>query len=295
MSIIMREDAPAQLTQPRVRPLTRRWAVPTPAPTSQSDQQRMIVAPDAANTSDPFFILAEDWFSTVGFDWHPHRGFETVTYVIDGELEHKDSTGGHEVLRAGDLQWTTMGRAVLHAELAYERRGVHTLQLWLNSPAALKMGPPSYQNLPAAAMPTIAGEGVTARLFSGASHGLTGPARTIWPTTVLDATFAPGGRFTHAILGEHAAFIYVISGALTVGDEATPLRAGEVAWFDAGEAGATAVELVADEATRIIAYSSAPIREPVFAYGPFLMNTREEIIQAFEDYQRGDFGPIPTW
>jgi redox-sensitive bicupin YhaK (pirin superfamily) len=289
------EESATTSAASRPRTLTRRWTVPTPAPTSQSDQQRMVVAPDATNASDPFFILSEDWFSTVGFDWHPHRGFETVTYVIDGELEHKDSTGGHEVLRAGDLQWTTMGRAVLHAELAYERRGVHTLQLWLNSPAALKMGPPSYQNLPAAAMPTIVGEGVTARLFSGAAHGLTGPARTIWPTTVLDATFAPGGRFTHEIPGEQAAFIYVISGALTVGDEAPPLRAGEVAWFDAGEAGATTVELVAGAETKIIAYAAAPIREPVFAYGPFLMNTREEIIQAFEDYQRGDFGPIPTW
>src|SRR5262249_59110871 len=121
-------------------------------PTEQVARRRDVL-PGEPTLTDPFIFLSEDWFSRVGFEWHPHRGFETVTYVVDGALEHRDNAGGRGVLGAGDLQWVTAGRGVLHAELAHERRPVHTLQLWLNLPAAQKRGPPPYQDVHRTAAP----------------------------------------------------------------------------------------------------------------------------------------------
>ena len=277
------------------RRTSRVWTLPTPQPTSQSDLQRFVVAPFDLQATDPFVVLAEDWFSQVGFDWHPHRGFETVTYVIDGELEHKDSTGAHAILQAGDVQWTTMGWTVFHAELAYQRRGVHTLQLWLNTPAAKKRGETRYQNLRAADVPTIVAPGVSVRVYSGRVQGVPGPAEIIWPATVIDGKLAAGSHFRHEVPGEDAAFLYVISGALTVGADGASVKAGQVVWFDAGERGATGIDLVAEEDSYFVAYSAAPIGEPVVARGPFVMNSSEEIAEAFSDYRRGLFGPVPNW
>ncbi|HEU0163645.1 MAG TPA: pirin family protein [Thermomicrobiales bacterium] len=284
------------------RTVSRRWALGDPRPTSQSDRARMVLDLMDPAVTDPFVVLAEDWFSEVGFDWHPHRGFETVTYVIDGELEHKDSTGGHAVLTPGDVQWTTMGHAVLHAELAYQKKGVHTLQLWLNSPAALKMIEPGYQNLSASTVPTIERDGARVRVYAGSVQGVTGPAATIWPATVIDARLSAGGHFTHELPSTFAGLMYVIEGKVRAGSDGTVVATGEAAWFDHidlredGRApSATGIEIVADEETLLIFYAAAPILEPVVAYGPFVMNTREEIIQTYEDYQSGKFPAYPNW
>jgi redox-sensitive bicupin YhaK (pirin superfamily) len=285
-------DARSSLAPRRV---SRVWRLTDPAPTPQTDRQRFVIPPDDLAANDPLLLLAEDWFSAVGFDWHPHRGFDTVTYVVDGELEHKDSTGAHSVLGAGDVQWTTMGRAALHAELAYQWRGVHTLQLWLNLPARLKGVEPRYQNLRGADVPLIVDEGVRVRIFSGTVHGVSGPAQNHWPATMIDGRFEAGARFTQEVPGDHVACLYVLGGRLRIGNAGHEVAAGEVAWFEPEGSGATGISLEAREASHVVAYSAAPIGEPIAARGPFVMNTMQEIRQAFADFRNGEFGPIPDW
>jgi len=242
---------------------------------------------------DPFLFLSEDWFSRVGFDWHPHRGFETVTYVVSGELEHRDNAGGHGVLGPGDLQWVTAGRGVMHAELAHGRRPVHTLQLWLNLPAAGKLVAPRYQDLRGVHVPALRERGVEVRVFAGELAGLRGPAATTWPATVIDARLSTGGRFALEVPGEQAAFFFVLHGEVAAGPDRSRVRDGQVGWCDAGAPGPTAIEIVAAEPTQLVAYASAPIGEPIVAHGPFVMNSRAEIEQAILDYRGGLFGPIP--
>ncbi len=256
--------------------------------TEQVDRNIVLVHFDEKHFTDPFLLLSEDWFSRVGFEWHPHRGFETVTYVIDGHLEHRDNAGGHGVLGPGDLQWVTTGRGIIHAELAYDHKPVHTLQLWLNLPASKKMVEPRYQDLRAAHVPVIRENGTAVRVYSGAVRGVRGPAENYWDATVIDAHFEPGGSFVHDVPADQRLFLYVIGGAVQLGATRTRVTAGQVAWFPPG--GST-VGMQAEEASHIIAYAAKPIGEPVVARGPFVMNTAAEIQQALIDFRRGAFGP----
>lgn len=274
----------------------RIWAASAAAPTAQSDVQRFVIMADETLSTDPFLILSDDQFSRVGFDWHPHRGFEAVTYVIAGELEHKDSTGAHEMLQAGDVQWTAMGWKVFHAELAYERRHVHTLQLWINTPEELRHQPARYQNVRAADVPIIAVEGVQVRVYSGQAHGVTGPVAPVCPLQMIDGRVGAGSIYAHQFPTEYAGFVYVTKGALCVGADEATVTAGQVAWFDAGaEGGVREVALHATEDAAFVAYAARPIGEPVAMGGPFVGRTRADIRQAFLDYQRGEFGEAPTW
>lgn len=242
--------------------------------------------------ADPFILLSEDWFSRVGFDWHPHRGFETVTYVIEGELEHIDNAGGSGVLKAGDLQWVTTGRGVLHAELAYNRKPVHTLQLWMNLPKRLKMVEPRYQDISSANAAVTEGRGAVARVYSGTVHGVRGPAQNYWPATVIDVRFQAGGIFLHDAPEDQTLGIYVISGDLPI--HGTRVRAGQMAWRYANEGRGSETELQAHAQSHVIAYSARPIGESFVQYGPFVMNTEAEIQQAFADLRAGKFGTIPS-
>lgn len=238
-----------------------RDAVPHSNP-AQTDRSRAVPPPGEWDRTDPFLLMAEDGFSRTGFDWHPHRGFETITYVVEGRLEHRDNAGGQGVLDAGDLQWTTTGSGVRHAEKAYERKPVRTLQLGLNLPAAVKMTPPRYQDLRAADAPLVREPGVEARLFAGTRGGLVGPARTLWPAGVLAARMQRGARFAHEVPGDHAVLLYVIEGSVRAGEDARPVREGQSAWFDAGPAGASVIEVVAEAASHVIAYGARPIPAP---------------------------------
>jgi quercetin 2,3-dioxygenase len=239
--------------------------------------------------TDPFLMLAEDWFSSTGFDWHPHRGFETVTYVVEGTLEHRDNAGGHGILGPGDLQWTTTGRGVLHTEVAHERKGVHTLQLWLNLPARLKMVEPRYQDLRAAAAPVAHGAGVEARVFAGALLGVTGPAALHTPAGV--AVVDVDGAAELDVPEDFVAFFYVLAGSVETvdGQGGLEVPAGYMAWFPAGPG-----PIAVSGKGRFILYWGRPIGEPVAQHGPFVMNSREEIIQAVRDLQAGKFGEIPA-
>jgi len=257
------------------RRIDRVFDVGPSTPTEQVDRRRDVL-PGEPTLTDPFIFLSEDWFSRVGFEWHPHRGFETVTYVVDGALEHRDNAGGHGVLGAGDLQWVTAGRGVLHAELAHERRPVHTLQLWLNLPAAKKRVAPRYQDVRGTDAPAARAAGVEARVFAGSVGDVRGPVDTHWPTLVADVRLDAGARFTVPVPGDWAAFFYLLGGAV-----------------DAGAPGASDVTLAATRSAHLLLYASAPIREPIVAYGPFVMNRRDEIIEAMSDYRRGGFGQVP--
>ncbi|NEC88054.1 pirin family protein [Streptomyces sp. SID12501] len=262
-------------------------------PSPQVDDSAFVLAPGDLTESDPFVLLDQAWFSRVGFDWHPHRGFETVTFVVEGHLEHHDNAGGHGVLGPGDLQWVTAGSGVIHAELAYERKPVQTLQLWLNLPRAQKMTPPRYQNLRADSMPLVKGPGARVRVFAGDVNGVHGPAETVHPATVAHGRYEQGGHFVHEIPGEHNGFLYVITGALLVGPDRMPVEAGHTAWFPPGDPGLTGVEVRATEKAEAIMYTGLPIGEPAIAHGPFVMNDQQGIVQAIKDYQNGEFGPIP--
>jgi quercetin 2,3-dioxygenase len=240
-------------------------------------------------------LLSEDWFSTPGFEWHPHRGLETVTLVLDGVLEHGDNLGNAGALTVGDVQWMTAGRGIIHRELAFRNERAHTLQLWVNLPGELKMVPTRYQDLRATDRPVIERDGIRIDLISGAVDGAAGPALNNWPITGTLITLEPGRTFEHLLPGRDRAFFYVLSGEVTVAGQ--PLRAGQIAWSaPVSEVTASAIRLAARDGDResvVMAYSGQPIGQPVAMGGPFVMNTKTEITQAFNDLHSGRFGDIP--
>ncbi len=263
-------------------------------PDTQVDRKAMLLVPGPGLSADPFLVLAEDWFGPAGFDWHPHRGIETITFVVEGALEHRDNAGGRGTLGPGDVQWMTAGRGIIHRELAVDRHFVHTLQLWLNLPSSSKMSKPGYQDLRAADMPVITREGASLRLYSGTHHDERGPASNLVPTTFFDATLAPGARLVHPTPDDHWGFAYILDGSGTFGPGKTA-GAGQVVHLSpAGEPGESQLLAVAGEAgLRFLFWSAQPIREPVVSRGPFVMNTEAEIRQAWADYHAGRFGSVP--
>ncbi|MRH90918.1 pirin family protein [Nocardia sp. SYP-A9097] len=262
-------------------------------PNAQVDRNAMVLPPGDPTATDPFLALMEDWFSTTGFDWHPHRGFETITYVVEGELEHRDNRGGHGVLNPGDAQWMTAGRGLLHAETAFEGRGVHTLQLWLNLPAADKLIEPSYQDLRGEQMPVRREAGVRVRVFSGRSGDVVGPARNHVPVTMIDARLEPRAGFAQEIPPDQEGFAYVVAGhGEFAGDTA---HSGQAVHLerDPGEATSLQVRNTGSEPLHFLLWTGAPLREPVAMGGPFVMNNQAQLQQAVLDYQSGEFGPFP--
>jgi redox-sensitive bicupin YhaK (pirin superfamily) len=263
-------------------------------PTFASDDSWFLLPPDTARW-DPFIVLVEDRFSTRGFPWHPHRGFQTLTYVLDGTLEHRDNAGGFGVLGRGDAQYMIAGRYAMHYELAHQLEPVHTLQAWINLPAAHKLGPSGYVDLTRGGATRIDAPGVVARLHVGTVAGHTGADadRFTVPLTLLDAELDAGASFTHEVPGDHAVALYVAEGTVRLGLDGPRVGPHQTAWFDAGDPGATSIRIEADTAAFVIAYSGRPVREVVVAGGPFLMNTAAENAQAMAEFRAGRFGPIP--
>ncbi|HVF76403.1 MAG TPA: pirin family protein [Acidimicrobiales bacterium] len=254
---------------------------------SQVDRKALVIPPGYWDLFDPFLMLAEDWFSTPGFDWHPHRGIETVTIVVDGALEHGDNRGNAGVLGPGDVQWMTAGGGIVHRELAHRDERVHSLQLWVNLPSMHKMVEARYQDLSADKLTTV--DGLT--VVSGRLGDVTGPAENHWPITGLQVALEPGTTRTLDLPPADRAFLYVMSGVVHVGDEV--LRGGEVGWSDPADGPLVLNAPEGDELVRIVAFSGRPIGEPVVARGPFVMNTAAEIEYAYRDYMAGRFGPVP--
>ncbi|MGZ6260429.1 MAG: pirin family protein [Candidatus Limnocylindrales bacterium] len=239
-----------------------------------------------------------------GTPWHPHRGFETVTYMIDGIFEHSDSNGGGGVITNGDTQWMTAGAGILHIEKPPEALVVsgglfHGFQLWVNLPTAQKWSPPRYQDLRAGEVTLISSHdgGALVRVIAGEVAGHAGPGTTYTPMTLVHATLSPGARLTIPWRADYNALAYVMAGHGTVGAEERPLQMGQLAVFGPGEVismTATRVQESRSPNLDVLLLGGRPIREPVAWYGPFVMNTREEILQALADYQAGRLGTIPA-
>lgn len=251
-------------------------------PSSQVQMKQQVVGAEGYEKTTPFLFLSEDWFAPPGgFEMHPHRGMQTVTFVLEGALEHRDHTGAQGVLAAGDIQWMTAGRGVLHSEMP--QGPVHTLQLWLNLPGTMKMIPARYQDQRLADVPVRRAKGAEVRVYAGRSGEVTHGHGSDWPMWLMDIRLEAGAELSQQVEQKQRGFVYVLEGGGVIGGRA--VVKGDVAWFEPA-AGAELV-LSAREGLRALLFAGEPIDEPVFAYGPFVMNTREEIVQAFEDYQAG--------
>jgi quercetin 2,3-dioxygenase len=262
-----------------------------------------LLTQDLQRRLDPFLML--DNFGTEnpgdyigGFPDHPHRGFETITYMLQGRMRHRDSAGNVGLLVPGSVQWMTAGRGVIHSEMPEQEDGaMEGFQLWLNLPGKTKMQPPWYRDITSAEVPEWRGEGVTARVIAGTTQGVEGAVQR--PDTeplYLDLHLEPGARFEQPLPAAHNAFVVVYRGALSVGD--TVVRRGRMAIlanprpdFSVGATAAAAPDGVllqaGEEPSRAILVAGRPLREPIAQYGPFVMNTQQEIFQAVEDFRAG--------
>jgi len=267
------------------------FLVHRPFPTSALDQ------------IDPFLLLDEMGPSDAapgeakGAPDHPHRGFETVTYLLAGSMEHRDSRGNHGRLTPGDVQWMTAGSGVVHSEMPsadlLERGGrLHGFQLWVNLPRRDKMMAPRYQEVPAARIPEARSKdgAVTVRVLAGEALGKRAVIDTRTPIVYLDVRLSPGAAFSQPLDPESSAFAYVVEGErASFGADRTPAREHELVLFrnDGGEA---RLEASPDEPLRALLIAGKPLKEPVARAGPFVMNSRAEVLQAFEDFQSGRLG-----
>jgi hypothetical protein len=241
---------------------------------------------------DPFLMLDEFYSDDpddylAGFPSHPHRGFETVTYMLDGHMQHKDSGGNTGDLGPGDVQWMSAARGLIHSEMPQQTEGrMRGFQLWLNLPAKEKMRPPAYRDIPAREIPTAGiGEGVSVKVIAGTLGDVAGPVQGLsTEPRYFDVHLAPRATFETSLPVAHNAFLYAYEGEAFVGEDRKPLphraagllSAGDAVRIEAGEKGA-----------RVLLLAGKPIGEPIVQYGPFVMNTREEIEQAIADYQAG--------
>ena len=249
--------------------------------------------------ADPFLMLDEmgpvDYApgEAIGAPDHPHRGFETVTYVLDGEMEHEDSAGHKGKLASGDVQWMTAGRGIVHSETpsqAFQDRGgrMHGFQIWVNLPKRDKMMAPRYQEISREKIPEGRSDDGLAKVkvVAGEALGAKAVIETRTPISYLHFTLKPGAKIDVPLPSDHAAYVYVFTGGATISGK--DVREGQLAVLGAGDA----VELAASEDTQMLVLSGVPLNEPVVQYGPFVMNTENEIRQAIVDYQSGRLGEI---
>jgi redox-sensitive bicupin YhaK (pirin superfamily) len=239
-----------------------------------------------------------------GTPWHPHRGFETVTYMLDGLLRHQDSHGGGGLIGDGDTQWMTAGSGLLHIETPPEHVVMsgglfHGFQLWVNLPAAKKWSPPRYQDIKAAQVGLVRSPdgGSLVRVIAGQVGEHAGPGITHTPITLVHATVTPGASLTLPWRPQFNALVYALAGAGSVSAARRPIRMGQLAVLGAGDSVTVTADPVQESrspALDVLVLGGQPLREPVAAYGPFVMNTRAELVQAFEDFQAGRLGTIPA-
>jgi redox-sensitive bicupin YhaK (pirin superfamily) len=253
-----------------------------------------VLTQDLQRRLDPFLML--DAFGSdipdeyiAGFPDHPHRGFETVTYMIAGRMRHRDSQGHEGLLQNGGVQWMTAGRGLIHSEMPEQEQGrMEGFQLWLNLPSQLKLCEPAYQDIQSEGIPSYtSAQGVHVRVIAGVSNGVTGAmTRPHTKPLYLDVQFEKDASFEQLIPAAHNAFVYVYRGALQIigSEQSRPVAAQQMGILDhQGDV----LHLKANAGTRAIVIAGKPLNEPIVQYGPFVMNTREEIMQAFEDYQAG--------
>lgn len=253
-----------------------------------------VLTQDLQKRLDPFLMLdnfgtdnPEDYIG--GFPDHPHRGFETITYMISGRMRHRDSAGNEGLLQNGGVQWMTAGRGVVHSELPEQEEGsMEGFQLWLNLPARNKMVAPWYKDIQSDAIPEVApAQGVKARVIAGRSHGVQGAMqREVTEPLYLDIHFDGAGEFRQSIAPGANAFVYVYRGQVEVGGKPVELHRMAIL---ANDADADGVVIEARGPARALLIAGMPLHEPIAQYGPFVMNTKEELMVAFSDYQAGKF------
>ena len=284
---------PVTLAQPRA---IERLVTGQPTSDGAGVKLTRVLTQDLQQRLDPFLML--DSFASddpkdygAGFPDHPHRGFETVTYMIAGRMRHRDSAGHEGLLANGGVQWMTAGRGVIHSEMPEQEEGVmEGFQLWLNLPSHAKMSDPWYRDIPNAEIPQFTTpEGVSVRVIAGESHGIAGAMqRDGTEPLYLDLHFTSGASFAQAIPSGHNAFIYVYRGALEVCDatgQGVSVPRQRMAIL--GPAGDGVRLRATAEPARALLIAGKPLHEPIAQYGPFVMNTRDQLMQAVEDYRAG--------
>jgi hypothetical protein len=296
-----------RISAPRIEAVDRPVKSVTSAPSGHEGEgfpvRRAFAGVDRADL-DPFVHM--DQMGEVnyapgeprGTAWHPHRGFETVTYMLDGTFQHQDSHGGGGVITDGATQWMTAGKGILHIETPPEQLVIsgglfHGIQLWVNLPAADKMIAPRYQNLEADQVTLLASDdgGALVRVIAGDVAGHHGPGATHTPIAVVHATVSPGAQLRLPWQPDFNALVYVLEGSGHVGPDKHPVRVGQLAVFGAGDV--LTIGAGTSEQLEVLVLGGRPIHEPVFAYGPFVMNTKAEIVQALDDFEAGKLGVIP--
>ena len=285
------------MTAPESNNTVRELVHATPGvPASDGDGVRMtrIIGTPELNMLDPFLLLdafgsdqPQDYIG--GFPSHPHRGFETVTYLLAGRMRHKDNAGNEGVIEPGGVQWMTAGRGIVHSEMPEQENGLLMgFQLWVNLPARAKMTAPGYQEYPPAGVPLEQREdGTQVRVVAGTtSAGTTGAVKNDWvKPTYLDVTLPAGLEFDQAVGAADNTFVYVIEGELLVGERRRPLASRTLGILGPG----SRVSVSTSAGARFLLVSAQPLNEPVARGGPFVMNTRDEIVQAFDDYRHNRF------
>jgi quercetin 2,3-dioxygenase len=247
---------------------------------------------------DPFLMLdafgsdkADDYIA--GFPDHPHRGFETISYMIAGRMRHRDSAGHEGLLENGGVQWMTAGSGVIHSEIPEQEDGLmEGFQLWLNLPAADKMRTPWYRDFKAEELPRLrTAEGVVVTVIAGQSHGVRGAVTRDGSLPLyLDLHMPQGTQFAQPLPADHNAFVYVYRGAVQIGGQTVPSQRMAILKNDAGSDG---IRIDAGEDAKLLLIAGRPLKEPIAQYGPFVMNTQEEVFQAVRDFQSGRFGERP--
>jgi redox-sensitive bicupin YhaK (pirin superfamily) len=256
-------------------------------------------------SADPFLLIDElgpvDYRpgEAVGAPDHPHRGFETVTYALEGESEHEDSAGHHGVLRPGDVQWMTAGAGIIHSEMPSRRireegGRVHGFQIWVNLPRKLKMTRPRYQEVPASRIPQATSKDghATVRVIAGEALGAAAVIETNTPIVFQDWTLDADADISVPLPSDHQALVYVFNGSARVGDSKKEVREGQLAVLGPGDSVRLVGNADSREGARLLLLAGVPIQEPVAHYGPFVMNTQQELIEAVRDYQSGRMGEI---
>lgn len=254
---------------------------------------RRSISPRASNEQDPFLLFDHFAFNNPlegplrGFPMHPHRGIETVTYMLDGVTSHRDSLGNSGEIGPGDVQWMTSGRGILHEEMPRRSTSgnIYGFQLWVNLPAAQKMSQPRYQEVNASTIPVVEKDGVTIRLVAGEVDGVNGPVTEIAASPLyMDVKLTPGSTFTHPIPRGHTTLAYVFEGTGEFSGEVVE-SVSMLVFNDDGDQ----LEVKSDAGVRFMLIAGAPFKEPIVPYGPFVMNTVEEIQQAIADLRSGNF------
>lgn len=306
-------ELPRVSTVDPVTSVDRRVISVTTAPTGYEGEGfpvRRAFAGVHINALDPFIHM--DQMGEVeyapgepkGTPWHPHRGFETVTYMIDGQMQHSDSHGGGGLITNGDTQWMTAGSGLLHIETPPEHLVAsgglfHGVQLWVNLPRSQKFLEPRYQDIRGTNVTLLSSPdgGALIRLIAGEVDGHQGPGSTHTPITLLHATIQPGAKVTIPWNTNFNALAYSLAGSGTVGPNNQPLNTGQLAVFGKGDTITIAANTQQESRypnLDVFVLGGQPIREPVAMYGPFVMNTKQELIEAFEDFQAGRLGTIPA-